>query len=364
MRPPQRVDALVRACRGASSELALFEVVSEHLRELVPFDGAGWFATDPATLLGTSAVRAENIEPAHCAAYWERECLVEDVLLFRDVARSSPGVATLYDATGNRPVSSARYREFLAPQGFGDELRAAFRLGDTTWGVLALHRERSRTPFTAADRAHVQQIAPVVAGALRAFAAERGGPAALDGPGTALFDDRGSLLSLDARAERLFEEIGGPGWNAFPASMTPVHAVTARATAVALGRDQGPAAIRLRAASGRWLVLHASRLFGPDGSPGPTAVTVEPARSEQIAPIIVAAYALTPREQQVTRGVARGLSSQEIAAELFLSPHTVRDYLKAIFLKVGVSSRGELVAKLFAEHHRASLYETADLIER
>jgi hypothetical protein len=29
----------------------------------------------------------------------------------------------------------------------------------------------------------------------------------------------------------------------------------------------------------------------------------------------------------------------------------VRDYVKAIFAKVGVSNRGELVAKLFAEHY-------------
>jgi len=129
------------------------------------------------------------------------------------------------------------------------------------------------------------------------------------------------------------------------------------------GRDPGPARTRLRAASGRWFTLSASRLRGPGGSPGPTAVTVEPARSEQIAPIIVRAYSLTPREQQVTRAVARGLSSPEIAAELFLSPHTVRDYLKTIFAKVGVASRGELVAKLFAEHYWRPLHEGADQVE-
>jgi DNA-binding NarL/FixJ family response regulator len=174
-----------------------------------------------------------------------------------------------------------------------------------------------------------------------------------------LFDGRGTLLSLDVRAERLFEEIGGPGWRAFPATMTPVRAVTA----VAPGRHQGSASTRLRAASGRWLTLHASNLRQPGDSPGPTAVTVEPAHSEQIAPIIVAAYALTPREQQVTRAVARGLSSQEIAAELFLSSHTVRDYLKTIFTKVDVTSRGELVAKLFAEHYRDPLHDGADVVE-
>jgi DNA-binding CsgD family transcriptional regulator len=102
---------------------------------------------------------------------------------------------------------------------------------------------------------------------------------------------------------------------------------------------------------GRWLVVHASCLRGPDGKPGPTALTIEPAKSAQIAPIIVEAYCLTPREQEITRGVSRGLSNQEIAADLFLSPHTVRDHLKAIFAKVGVASRGELVAKLFAEHY-------------
>jgi DNA-binding NarL/FixJ family response regulator len=40
-----------------------------------------------------------------------------------------------------------------------------------------------------------------------------------------------------------------------------------------------------------------------------------------------------------------------MAEELVLSAHTVRDHVKAIFQKVGVSSRGELVAKLFAEHY-------------
>jgi DNA-binding CsgD family transcriptional regulator len=40
-----------------------------------------------------------------------------------------------------------------------------------------------------------------------------------------------------------------------------------------------------------------------------------------------------------------------IGAELHLSPHTVRDHLKAIFAKVDVASRGELSAKLFAEHY-------------
>ena len=40
------------------------------------------------------------------------------------------------------------------------------------------------------------------------------------------------------------------------------------------------------------------------------------------------------------------------------SSHTVRDYIKAVFDQVGVSSRGELVAKLFADHYTDPFHET------
>jgi len=36
----------------------------------------------------------------------------------------------------------------------------------------------------------------------------------------------------------------------------------------------------------------------------------------------------------------------------------VRDYIKSVFDKIGVSSRGELVAKLFAEHYADPFHET------
>jgi DNA-binding CsgD family transcriptional regulator len=352
----RRIEGLTQACARADSDLGLFEDVSRHLHALVDFDGAAWFATDPATLLATSPVRIENIEEGHCESYWDREFRVEDSILFRDIARSLSGTGSLYAATDHQPRRSARYREFLAPQGYGDELRAAFRVGGSTWGVLDLYRDLARDPFTEMEAAVVRRIAPAVGAALRRFATQATISEAVDGPGTALFDPTGVLLSLDDRAERLFEEIGGPSWALRPLPMTPVFAVVGRAAAVLDGRDRGPASARLRASSGRWLSVHASCLRGPGGGPGPTAVTIEPAKSAQIAPIIVEAYCLTPREQEITRSVARGLSNQEIAAEVFLSPHTVRDHLKAIFAKVGVASRGELVAKLFAEHYAPPIH--------
>ncbi|ONH24364.1 LuxR C-terminal-related transcriptional regulator [Pseudofrankia asymbiotica] len=351
----RHIAALERACREAENGDDLFGDVSERLRQILPFDCGAWFGTDPATVLGTFPVRVENVESGHCESYWERECRVEDVLLFRDVARSKEGVGTLYAATDDNPARSARWREFIAPQGYGDELRAAFRLGGGTWGVVDLMRDKHRPAFSAADVKIMRAVVPAVATALRGFATRDAGQGsrhpADSGPGTALYDDAGLLLSLDENAERLFMELAGPSWSPSSQAMTPVRAVVARAASVAAGRDRGPAAARLRASSGRWLSVHASCLRRPGGEPGPTALIIEPAKSSQIAPIIVEAYRLTVREQEITRAIARGLSNPEIAAELFLSPHTVRDHLKTIFAKVGVGSRGELIAKLFAEHY-------------
>jgi DNA-binding NarL/FixJ family response regulator len=114
---------------------------------------------------------------------------------------------------------------------------------------------------------------------------------------------------------------------------------------------------RARTHSGVWLLIHASCLHSADGTVADVAVVIEPAKASEVAPLIVDAYELTPREVDVTRALARGLTTNEIAAELHLSRYTVQDHLKAVYEKAGVSSRGELVAKMFADHYHDGLAE-------
>jgi DNA-binding CsgD family transcriptional regulator len=66
------------------------------------------------------------------------------------------------------------------------------------------------------------------------------------------------------------------------------------------------------------------------------------------------AWNLTPREREVAALIIEGRSSDDIAASLFLSPHTVRDHTKAIFGKVGVHNRRHLTAALTGQPGEAA----------
>lgn len=59
---------------------------------------------------------------------------------------------------------------------------------------------------------------------------------------------------------------------------------------------------------------------------------------------------LTEREAGVLRLVASGLTNNEIATQLFLSPKTVSRHLSNIFTKIGVSSRASATAFAAAHH--------------
>jgi DNA-binding CsgD family transcriptional regulator len=61
------------------------------------------------------------------------------------------------------------------------------------------------------------------------------------------------------------------------------------------------------------------------------------------------AGAWSPREKETLDLLLTGASEKSVAATLGLSPHTVHDYVKAIYKRVGVASRAELMARAIAK---------------
>jgi DNA-binding CsgD family transcriptional regulator len=232
------------------------------------------------------------------------------------------------------------------------------RVDGSGWASVGLYREQGRPAFDAGEAELVASLSAPLAAAVREHARRTGRPAGaaeVRGPGLMVFAPDGELTAMNDDARAWLDELPCEleEQSAFGIRLPIMVASTVmRARAIAEARDRGTARARMRSsASGRWLVCHASTLRASDGTVGDTALVIEPAKASEVAPIIVQAYELSPREQEITQLIAQGLGTADLASRLFLSTHTVRDYVKAIFEKVKVSSRGELVAKLFAEHY-------------
>ena len=76
-------------------------------------------------------------------------------------------------------------------------------------------------------------------------------------------------------------------------------------------------------------------------------ILLEPMRPRHDVTQRLVRYGLTPREVEVAIYVMRGLHSAEIAATLNITEQTVKDHLRAVFGKVEVNSRSELITKVF-----------------
>ncbi|MDT0319126.1 helix-turn-helix transcriptional regulator [Streptomyces millisiae] len=344
--------AVLAGADRARDALALFAETSTRLQRLMPFDAAVWRATDPLTGLTTAPVLVENLNEGGCGAYWECELLGENINLFRDLSRAEVPAVGLRESTGDRQALSVLYRKFMLPRGFDDELRAVLRVGGQPWGMLSLFRERGRRPFDAGDAGFVGSLSAPLARRLRSYAQPAPTPVstAQGGPGLLLFDSADVLVSINEDARRLLAEMPpGPSVATRFGVALPAWILTMATYARTATGDEN-ARIRIPTRTGHWLVCHGSRLREPDGRPGATAMVIEPAKVSEVASLVMAAYELSPRELEITRLIARGLPTRDIADRLHLSPHTVRDHVKAVFDKVGVTSRGELVAALFTEH--------------
>jgi DNA-binding NarL/FixJ family response regulator len=102
-----------------------------------------------------------------------------------------------------------------------------------------------------------------------------------------------------------------------------------------------------------WLVLDASLPEG--GVSDRVAIVIQRASSEQTAPLRLEAHGLTQREREIATMLVAGQTATDVAQQLCLSPHTVRDHAKAIYEKTGTRNRRELTAKVFHEEYRPHL---------
>jgi len=359
------VDRLVEdvarlGARGLPREEYYAEVMAR-LRRVVPSAAACWHTVDPQTNLLTSDSPTElisngllTLERATTAgqAIIASEYFAKDVNTFASLARKRVPVGTLAQATGGKLERSLRYRQVLRPAGIPHELRAAFVTRGRCWGAVHVTRLDGERDFTAQDASALASITGLVAEGIRAsvrFDAGRREDSGGVSPGLMLLGPRNEVELITPPARELLDLMSSGIRSADgeipPSAVLALAEYTRRAPA---GGGDEARTVAVPTGVG-WITLHASLPDG--GTAGRVAIVVERSASPASTAVRLEAHGVTAREREIAGLIAAGLTNAEIAERLVLSPYTVQDHIKSLLEKTNVSSRQELVARIFLDDY-------------
>ena len=363
----ERIEQLAR--RGLAAVTFLMEAGRE-LEQAVPFNAHAlpnptWLTLDPASLLVTSMIeggeggRSCEMSPQEWATFeYASETLGNRI---SDVVRHPRGIQTGSELIHAHPHRAREYRELLADIGAAHEVLVALQTSDGAhWGAFYLNREPGRPDFSSEEVEFLRVVAPHLADGVRRglLVGEAWEPEGLGAPAIAVLGPGLSLEASTPGAEPWLAALPGSIAEAIPPAVVSVAQSVLRDPA---GHDRSTTA-RVYSDTRGWATLHGQALTGPDGLRA--AVTIQAAGPDQITPLLMAAYGLTDREEQITRHVLQGGSTTEIAKALTISPYTVQDHLKSVFEKTSVSSRRELAGRVFARHYGPRVEDNSTRIER
>lgn len=345
--------------------------VTARLRRVVPNAAACWHTVDPQTNLLTSDSPTELIshgvltpESATVAGQGiiASEYFVQDFNAFASLARKRVPVGMLAQATGGKLERSLRYRQVLEPAGIPHELRAAFVTRGRCWGAVHIARLDGQPEFTAADASALAAITGLVAEGIRSslrFDASRRAGAEATSPGLMLLGPRNEVELITPHARELLDlmpsGIRSANGEIPPSAVLALAEYTRRAPA---GEGDETRTVAVPTGAG-WITLHASLPDG--GTAGRVAIVVERSASPASTAVRLEAHGVTAREREVAGLLAAGLTNPEIADRLVLSPYTVQDHIKSLLEKTNVSSRQELVARIFLDDYLPRIAASAPL---
>ncbi|GAA3643686.1 LuxR C-terminal-related transcriptional regulator [Microbacterium awajiense] len=260
------------------------------------------------------------------------------------------GVRVSTDGAVDRSI---RLADFLMPRfDYHDEARVVFSDRSGAWGSLCLFRGSDDEPFSQAEVDFLAEVAPMVTRGIRVglLAHHSAGDAATAaGPAVIIVDAEDRIVQQSGGATTLLSGMGNVPNAGDPLAV--VYSLVTGARRYAAGRATTAPRVRLRAMDGTWLVMHATPLTGTGDRAGDVVVAIEQARPQEVIRLVADAFGLTSRERDVIAMVLRGADTKQIATSMNVSPYTVQDHLKSIFEKAGVTSRRELVSRVYADQY-------------
>ena len=303
-------EAVAALCEHGIDPAELLAEVETLLRPIVPYDTGGWWTIDPETLLPT--VFGASEPPSFSGALFS----AEDYDVF------------------DRLDGASRDSE-VEP----GELHVLARSGHATWATGCFERGSDITAFTKAEAEYLAAVGRYVGAAIRGYLAEapwQDGPSKI--PGVIVVSAEGQIEDATHEAEEWLSHMLPSRGDGLPA---PLRGLVGQKRAPQAENSLRQSKVRIRVPEGYWLIARATGFTRDETR---SAVLLKAATRADMKTVTLALHSLTAREREISELLIKGVDPRDIGAQLNLSIHTVRGYVKAVFSKVGVSSRGELTA--------------------
>ena len=313
---------------------------------MIAFDAYSWLLTDPETCVGTAPLA-------------DVPCLPElpRLIRLRYLTRVNrwnaiDGVAAAHLPELMEDISSDHrdWVSFVAGYGISDVATTVFRDRHGYWGWLDLWRSARLGPFRRAEVAFLTDISEPVTSALRRCQANTfvvrpsDGPRPT-GPVVLVLSPDLEVLHLTPQSREYLKVLVPPAHDQPPIPANAYN-VAAQLLAGEAGVDDNPALARVHLADGLWVTLRAARLGDTAGPAEPDiAVTIEDSSPAERVAVFARSFGLTPRETELLRHLVTGIDTRELALQMFLSEHTIQDYLKGIFAKTSAHNRRTVVSR-------------------
>jgi DNA-binding CsgD family transcriptional regulator len=275
------------------------------------------------------------------------------------LARGAPVIIDQDFVTSDQMQRDPFYNDCLIAEGFEWFAGVGFRAGSALW-ILTFQRTHREGAFDPSDKGILAQLSQPMTEA--ASLSKAVGRVVLSGITNALdlvrepalvLDRMGFVLDANPRAERLFDDefrirerriyIRDQRASAAlnecleklraipdvsPVATAPVVVHRYRRRPVVIRALPIPGAVRSPFLGARALII--LRELGPRPAPDPELLST--------------IFGMTHAESRLASLIAVGLSPQQAATELRVSPATVRNQLKAVFAKTGAHRQSELAA--------------------
>lgn len=264
-------------------------------------------------------------------------------------AMKMPGMIETSRIFGRQFLDSELYNQFFRPMTADEVLRVVIADNQGPLASLGMWRAGGKTTLSKGEAQRLKQIIPYLAHALRKPSIDSNQLSAVGEAGLMILDMAGRTHYMSARASELLALcLGGDGLHFMRggADASPVARIAKAIVDVVAGRQCMPPSQVVRTA---WGTFHfrGSILQDTGAVPSMVAVTIDYLQPTQLRLMErMRELPVSSRQKEICLHLAAGLSNSEIANRMGVTTHTATSYLRALYDKLGVASKKELLQQL------------------